>query len=153
MITRIDSRIKNASFLFFASVFMLGNSFASDLVVREAWIPQAPPNAAVHAAYISFQNTGDTPRYLISVSSEVFDTVHIHESKQSLSGVASMMMVHQIEIPKDGILEMMPGGLHVMLLNPKMPISKNATIPLKLGFQDGEVLEIQAIIKARHAGS
>lgn len=76
--------------------------------------------------------------------------VHIHKSEEK-DGVATMSMVEQIEIPADGMLAMKPGGLHIMLLGPKSTVNLGDEIKITLNFEDGTSVDINALVKKRHA--
>jgi len=123
-------------------------AFAGEITVAEAWVPAAPPTARTHAAYLTVHNGGETPRVLVGVSAEGYGMSHMHESKQT-DGVATMSMLHNIEIPADGFLTMRPGGLHVMLMAPPQPVAEGDTIALKLSFANGETLAVNAVVKNR----
>lgn len=127
-------------------------AFADNPLEAEAWIPTAPPMTMSHAAYVTLYNAGAEPRVLIGVSSEAYAMSHLHESKEA-SGMATMSMLHQIEIPAGGTLLMEPGGLHVMLMSPKQPTAEGDSVTLTLSFANGEILTVDAMVKARDYGS
>ena len=133
------------SALFFATC-----AHASDLKVMDPWVPFAPPAAKTHAAFVKIQNHGDTPKRLISASSESYKMVHVHQSEEK-DGVATMSMVEQIQIPAGGMLKMKPGGLHIMLMRPKNPVHLGDEIPVTLNFEDGTSVDFKALVKKRHA--
>lgn len=135
-----------------AALLLPSPAFASDLMVSGAWIPTAPPAAKTHAAYLSVHNHSDTPRVLVKVSAEGYGMSHLHESKET-DGVATMSMLHQIEIPAGGMLMMKPGGLHVMLMRSKTPITEGASVPLTLEFANGDTLTVDAEVKPREPTS
>lgn len=127
-------------------------AFADNPLEAEAWIPTAPPMAMSHAAYVTLHNTGAVPRVLTGVSSDAYAMSHLHESKEA-SGMATMSMLHQIEIPAGETLSMQPGGLHVMLMSPKSPVVEGDSVTLTLSFANGETLTVEAMVKARDYGS
>lgn len=123
-------------------------ALASDLMVKDAWVPTAPSVSKTHAAYVSLYNLGETPRTLVKVTAPTHKMTHLHESKET-DGVSTMSMIHQIEIPAGGMLIMKPGGLHVMLMSAKSKITEGAMVPLTLEFANGEILNIDAEVKPR----
>ncbi|MEP2979659.1 MAG: copper chaperone PCu(A)C [Lentilitoribacter sp.] len=131
--------------LFFATI-----AYASDLTVMEPWVPLAPPAAKAHAAFVMIHNHSDSPKTLISVGSDDYKMVHIHQSEEK-DGVATMSMVEQIKIPAGGMLAMKPGGLHIMLMGPKNPVNLGDEIPIILNFEDGTSVDLKALVKKRHA--
>ncbi len=128
------------------------SSMGGELMVIDAWSPQAPPAASTHAAYISLHNMGETPRVLVAVSSTHYAMAHIHQSKET-DGVSSMMMIDRIKIPVGAVLSMKPGGFHVMLMRPKSAMNIGDKLPLSLTFENGEILNIDVIVKDHNAAS
>lgn len=127
-------------------------ALAGDLMVSGAWVPTAPPSASTHAAYISLDNHGEVPRVLVKVRAEGYKMTHLHESKET-DGVATMSMLHQIEIPAGGKLAMKPGGLHVMLMGPSAPVLTGTLVLLTLEFANGYTLSVNAEVKPRDPSS
>lgn len=126
--------------------------FAEDLIVVEAWVPAAPPTAMAHAAYVTLQNRGAEPRVLVGVRADGYAMSHLHESRET-DGIATMTMLHQVEIPAGGMLLMKPGGLHVMLMGPDAPNPTGDFVSLTLTFTNGETQTIDAAVKLRDAES
>lgn len=125
---------------------------ASDIMIMDAWIPKAPSVAKSHAAYAMVHNHGTEAATLISVSAPDYMMTHIHESKVQ-DGVASMSMVHQIEIPAGGMLPMKHGGYHVMLMQPKTDVEVGDEIPLTFNFENGQSIKVMAVVKDAHKKS
>ncbi|MEP5153052.1 copper chaperone PCu(A)C [Planktotalea sp.] len=123
-------------------------AFADGLSVSEAWVPTAPPGAGAHAAYFTLHNDGAVPRILVGVAADGYAMSHMHESKEA-DGIATMAMIHQIEIPAGKTLTMAPGGLHVMLMRPDAPLASGDIVQLKLTFVNGETLVVSAEVKSR----
>jgi copper(I)-binding protein len=135
-----------------ASMLFPLTAFAESPLEAEAWIPTAPPMAMSHAAYVTLHNADTVPRILTGVSSETYAMSHLHESKEA-SGMATMSMLHQIEIPAGETLTMQPGGLHIMLMSPKSLVAEGDSVMLTLNFANGETLTVDAMVKARDYGS
>lgn len=127
-------------------------AFSDSLMVLDAWVPTAPPATMTHAAYVTLHNHGTSARVLTGVAAEGYRMSHLHQSGET-DGVATMTMLHQIEIPAGGMLSMKPGGLHVMLMHPKSPIADGSSVPLVLTFANGETLTVDAIVKPIDAES
>lgn len=135
-----------------AAMLLPMSAFGDSALTAEAWIPAAPPMSMSHAAYVTLQNADTVPRVLTTVSSEIYGMAHLHESKET-AGMATMAMLHQIEIPAGGTLTMEPGALHVMLMHPKTTVVAGDRVALTLTFANGEVVLVDAIVKAGGYGS
>ncbi|MBL8153515.1 MAG: copper chaperone PCu(A)C [Anaerolineae bacterium] len=101
----------------------------------------------VTGAYMLIENTGSTADRLISAASDVSDMVQIHETTVE-SGMARMQeIVGGLEIPTGGKVELMPGGLHIMIMNVNRTLSPGDTISLTLTFESGTVIIVAVPIK------
>ena len=66
-----------------------------------------------------------------------------------------MVQVDSIEVPANGETKLMPGGLHVMLMDINAPIKEGDKIEATLGFDNGEKItikdiEAKAVVKKDH---
>lgn len=124
---------------------------AGELAVRDAWIPVAPATSMTRAAYVTLENTGADSIGILSVSAEGFGMAHLHASKMQGDGVMSMTAVMQVDIAPGTVLDMKPGGLHIMLMHSKGPLVDGDTAALTLTLSDGSTLDIDAVVRARNA--
>lgn len=125
---------------------------AQDIKINNAYIPLAPPGVMTHAAYLKLENTGDQPRSLIGVSAEGYGMAHLHQSKEH-DGVATMSMVHQMDIAAGQTVTLKPGSFHIMLMHPQGKSVAGDMVPLTLLFANGEEILATATFKARDSGS
>lgn len=134
--------------------FSLGATMTSaeEMKISGAYVPVAPPGAMAHAAYLTLENTGDVIHSLIGVSATGYAMTHLHESKET-DGVAVMSMVHQLDIAPGQTVALKPGSLHIMLMRPSGKTAVGDKIPLTLSFANGAEISVEAIVKARDAGS
>jgi copper(I)-binding protein len=109
--------------------------------VRDAWVRETPPGAAVMAGYMLLQNSTSRPQVLVAASSSGFETVMIHRTiaKEGLTG---MEHVPQIELLPNASLLFAPGGYHLMLLNPKRVLHAGDRVDITLEFRGGLVLPV-----------
>lgn len=114
-----------------------------DLAVRDAWVRPTPPGAHMTAAYMAITNNGSTTAVLTGVSSPQFGEAEIHTTVMA-DGVARMRHQPRLEIPAGGTVEMAPGGLHVMLMQPLASAKAQGPVSLVLTFEDGRNLSVEA---------
>ena len=117
------------------------------LSAANAWIPLAPPNMKVHAGYLELTNSSSQPRYLVDVTSPIYESAELHVSRV-VNDIATMERLAQIELPPGKTVLFEPGGLHLMLMGPKSKQTDGEEIPLTLVFQNGEKLEASAKVTA-----
>jgi copper(I)-binding protein len=109
--------------------------------VRDAWVREAPPGAAMMAGYMVLQNNTSRPQVLLAASSSGFGTVMIHRTvvKEGLTG---MEHASQIELLPNARLLFAPGGYHLMLLNPKRTLHAGDHVDISLEFRGGLVIPV-----------
>ena len=79
--------------------------------------------------------TATEPLTLVGVSSPVAGTTEVHEMKMD-GDIMRMRALPALELPAGKTVELKPGGLHVMLLDLKAPLSPNSSVPLRLTFRN-----------------
>jgi copper(I)-binding protein len=139
--------MKTCFFHVFAILTLLaGISPASadpDLQISEPWIREAPPTARVLAGYLTLLNTGDSTITVTAISSPDFEGAEIHRTVIE-DGVARMLPVNQLEIPVSGQLTLEPGGLHLMLFDPRRPLAEGGSATLTIHRSNGSNLTTTA---------
>jgi len=125
--------------------FLLGlfpgvaGSTDSEIVVRDAWIREAPAISTVLAGYMTLQNQSDKSQSLTSVSATAFNKVMIHRTEQK-DGMAHMTHQEQITIPARGEVVFTPGGYHLMLMHPHRSLRAGDQVTINFTFADKSIL-------------
>jgi copper(I)-binding protein len=134
-------------------IFMFSSAFAADnIMVHNAWVRSAPPNAKVLAAYMEIMNKSDEPRALTAVSSSLFAKVQMHKTEMQ-GGMMKMIRQKQLDIPAGGSLTLEPGGYHLMLMNPKSVLQVGEQVDIELQFDNGRTVYIHAPVRAAKGDS
>jgi len=97
-------------------------------------------------AFMTIRNTTDSADRLIGASTDVADVVEIHETTIE-DDVMRMRPVDGVEIPAVGSVELKPGGLHIMLLDVQRDLEPGQTVTLKLDFESGRSLVVDAPVR------
>lgn len=103
---------------------------AGGLEVRDAWIREAPPTAAVLAGYAELANGGDAPLRVVGASSAGFRAVELHEIRMD-QGVMRMRALESVVVPARGSVRLAPGGDHLMLLDPARPLAAGDRVGIR----------------------
>lgn len=93
-------------------------ALAEPLQFRSTLIPEAPPGARSMAAYMTIVNNSDHERVIANVTSDEFAEVQIHRSVIE-DGVATMKPLDSLPVPAGDSVTLKPGGIHLMLIEPK----------------------------------
>jgi len=109
-------------------------SLAAGLTLSDARI-RAPLNGkTVTAGYVSIANGDAADDQLLSISSPTFDRVELHTSTKGADGMMQMDKLDALLVPANGTAIMAPGGLHIMLFDPKAPIKTGDSVEMTLTF-------------------
>lgn len=127
-------------------VFVLGGlSYAeSNIAVTDAWVREVPPASDVTAAYLKIENKGDEDDKLRGVSTDVAGAAEIHVTTVDDKGVAKMEMREELDVPAGEVVELEPGGAHIMLIGLKEPVSGKDKIELDLTFEKAGDVKVEA---------
>ncbi|AIL12381.1 hypothetical protein IM40_00755 [Candidatus Paracaedimonas acanthamoebae] len=116
--------------------------------VDGAWVRAT--KVANSAAYMKIVNNGSKSDRLISVQTEVCNTVELHTHLKE-GDVYKMRPIDFIDIPAGQTVDLKEGGLHIMLLNIFKPLKEKEKIKLTLTFEKtGQVSIIAEVRKNRH---
>ena len=127
-------------------VFTSGITQAHHLVVKNIWIPEAPPVTKVMAAFMLFQNRSDKDISITEISSPDFGRVEMHLSV-IVDGVAKMLPQKQLSVPANGQLVLQPGSYHLMLFNPKKTLKSGDSAAINITMSDGNRFSVRAKVK------
>lgn len=120
------------------------------VVVRDAWVREAPPGAPVLAAYFILVNPGSKADKLVAVHCADFNKIEIHAT-EIRNGIARMFALDTLLIPPHTVVKLAPGGHHLMLHHPRRPLAAGMNVKLELRFESGTRLTV--IAPVRRAGS
>jgi len=116
---------------------------AGDIIVLGGYA--YTPVGTEAAAYVSLHNTGRMEDTLLSLGSPLADTVTLHDSRQE-GGVVRMVQLDQLVMPPGLVVEMAPGGLHLMLSRLRVAMLAGKKLPLRLQFARAGMIEFDVPI-------
>lgn len=124
---------------------------AHHITINNARIHEGPPAQTILGGYMSINNQGADDEQIQSISSELFERIEIHKTIIQ-NGLAKMEMQKELTINKNAVLQLKPGGQHLMLINPLRRIKAGDSIILQFTLQDGSEFEaVFPVIKANSA--
>ncbi|GLS89709.1 hypothetical protein GCM10007916_07760 [Psychromonas marina] len=130
------------------SLILLNTNFANAAVfsIEDAHVRATPPHSQNSAAFMKIHNSSDISRKLITVSSDIAERVELHSHIMS-DGMMKMRQVEAIEVDANGTAILRPGSFHVMFLGLKSPLVEGENVRLRLYFDNGDEITIDAPIK------
>ncbi len=124
---------------------------AGQLTVEGVRARPAPLEGGNGAAFFTILNGTDKPVRLASAASDVAATVELHETINE-GGVMKMVPQPEgFEIPAGGIVELAPGGKHVMFIGLAQPLAEGDAFSVTLNFDDGQSMDVTVPVVAMTA--
>ena len=126
------------------------NAKVGSLQIESPYTRATVPGQKVAGGFMKIENKGAADQ-LLSASSPAAAEVQLHE--MSMEGqVMKMRQVKEIAVPAGGAVELKPGGLHLMFINIKTPLTAGETVPVKLKFAKAGEVEVKMPVNAMGAG-
>ena len=117
----------------------------AQVTVADPWVRGTVAQQRATGAFMKLTST-DGAR-LVEARSPVAGVVEIHEMTMD-NNVMRMRQVPMLELPAGKAVELKPGGYHVMLMDLKAPLAKDASVALTLVFKDAKGVESKVEVKA-----
>ena len=106
----------------------------ADIIVSNGWTREIAPGQSAAAVYLIIANKGEGSDRLLNVESALGEA-SLH-STSSAEGVARMRPLKDgVEIAPGSIVELRPGGTHIMLTGIQRRIAAGQSIELTLSFE------------------
>jgi hypothetical protein len=121
--------------LLFAMV-LTGGVQAQTVEVKNAWVRATVQGQKATGAFM--QITAPAASTLVSVSTPVAGVAEVHEMKMDGDVMRMRPLTKGLELPAGKAVQLQPGGYHLMLMELKLPLQKDTTIPLTLTLRDSK---------------
>jgi copper(I)-binding protein len=116
-----------------------GALFAQTVEVKDTWARATVPGQKATGAFMKLTSKAGTK--LVSASSPVAGVTEVHEMKMEGDVMKMRAVAGGLDLPAGKAVELKPGGYHVMLMDLKVALPKDTTIPLTLVFKDAKGVE------------
>jgi copper(I)-binding protein len=120
------------------------------LEIEDAFTRATAPGQQVAGGFLKIENKGAADQ-LISASSPAAGEVQLHEMTME-GNVMKMRQVKDIAVPANGVVQLKPGGYHLMFLNLKGPFVADQAVPVKLKFAKAGEVEVKMPVKVMGQG-
>ncbi len=128
------------------SLLLFAGACLAELEIGDGWIKHLPATVPVRAGYLTLSNTGSSTLTIVGVSSDSFASVEIHRSVQA-DGMMRMQRVERLSIAPGETVQLAPGGLHLMLMQPRAPTEPGQTRRIEIEFADGSRQNLQLTVR------
>lgn len=110
--------------------------------VEKARARATQPGQKVGAVYLNL--TAPSAQTLVAVRSSAAELSQIHEMQHS-QGVHHMREIERLPLPAGKTVSLAPGGLHIMLLELKQPLTVGSQVALELEFEAQGKKRVQSL--------
>lgn len=111
-----------------------------------AYTRSTVPGQKVAGGFMKISAQGSVDQ-LIGGSSSIAEEVQLHTMSME-DNVMKMRQVNVIDIPANGVVELKPGGLHIMFIGLKSPLTAGSTVTVKLKFAKAGDVELKLPVQA-----
>ena len=116
------------------------NGKSNALTIENGWV-RAANTGMMSAAYFTIHNGLNAADTLTQIRSSISKNLQIHESFKEDDGMMGMREIQIIPIERKSTLELIPSGIHVMIIHPVHDIADGDSVDFILDFSVmGEVL-------------
>ncbi len=118
----------------------------AELDIRDPWIKNLPPSVPVRAGYMTIHNPQAKAVSIVSLRSDAFASIEIHQTIEQ-DGMMRMEQVPSLKIEANSSVQLAPGGLHLMMMNPSEPTQPGDLLEIVIVLDDGseQRVEMQVI--------
>jgi copper(I)-binding protein len=116
-----------------------GALLAQTVEVMDTWARATVPGQKATGAFMKL--TAKDGAKLVGASSPVAGVTEVHEMKMDGDVMKMRTVAGGLDLPAGKAVELKPGGYHVMLMDLKVALPKDTTIPLTLVFKDAKGVE------------
>jgi len=132
-------------FAFAASVFMTSQVAAQTIEVTNSWVRATVQGQKATGAFMTV--TAKDNAKLVAASTPVAGITEIHEMKMDKDVMKMSALPNGLDLPAGKAVDLKPGGFHIMLMDLKMPLTKDFAVPLTLTFQDATGKKTQQLVQ------
>jgi len=100
------------------------------------------------SAYFTLRNPRDEAMTVVGVHCPLFRCAELHETLV-VDGTFRMRRVRELVVPARGEVALVPGGLHVMLMEPVDGATPGSRCPMTIEFADGGSVSFELVLDTR----
>jgi copper(I)-binding protein len=121
------------------------------LEITTPWTRATAPTARTGGGFMTITNKGTTADRLVSARSTVSEKVEIHEMQMDGSVMRMRELAKGLDIPPGATVMLKPGSYHIMFMELKAPLAKDAKVPVTLVFEKAGSIDVQLNVQAMGA--
>jgi copper(I)-binding protein len=131
-----------------AALLLTSTAWAAAIQARDGWARPTVAGQPVGGAYLQLKNTGKGADRLLGASTFAAERVELH-SMQMSGDVMRMRQVEAIDVPAGATVDLVPGGLHLMLMGLRAPLRAGERVLLVLRFEKAGDVKTELVVGNR----
>jgi copper(I)-binding protein len=122
------------------------------LVIRDAWVRASTATRTSSSAYLTIDNGTPTGTALVKIALDGVGDAQVHTMVEQ-QGQATMRPLAAVPVAAHAVVELAPGGTHVMLMDIARPLQAGTTVAMTLTFDNGWTRTVRATVRPLSAVS
>lgn len=119
--------------------------WAQTVDVKDAWVRATVPGQKATGAFMTL--SAKEGGKLVGVFTPVAPVAEVHEMKMEGDVMKMRAVVGGLELPAGTAVALRPGGYHIMLMDLKVALPKDSTMPMTLVFKNAKGVESKTELK------
>ena len=120
---------------------------AGDLHIGHPWARPTVAGQKSGGAFLKVENRGTAPDKLLSARADIAESTEVHTMTMD-GNVMRMRELPELPIAAGQTVELRPGGLHLMFLGLKAPLTVGQSVPVTLKFERAGEVTVQVKVEA-----
>jgi periplasmic copper chaperone A len=122
------------------------------IAIGDAWVRESTAARTSSSGYVRIVNRTDRPMALVRVSVAGVAGAQLH-AMVDRQGRTEMRPLSRLTIPANALVDLAPGGTHIMLTDIARPLTVGRTVEMRLTFDDGGTRTVRAVVRPLSAMS
>lgn len=122
------------------------------LEIRDAWAAASPGGVDVAAGYLTIANGTSADDRLVAASSPRAASVEVHEMTMDNDIMRMRAVEGGLPLPAGGVVELAPGGLHLMFMGVTEPFVEGENIAVTLTFEHAGLIDVTLPVRRNASG-
>lgn len=114
--------------------------------IRDGWVRLPPMAMPMMAGFGRIENQCAAPITIVGVSSPAFADTSLHETRV-VAGVSRMRALPELRVAPDSVATLKPGGMHLMLMQPRAPLKAGSKVVVEFALEDGGTLRGEFVVR------
>jgi copper(I)-binding protein len=133
------------TFVIATSILVTSFAAAQSVTISNPWARATVQGQKATGAFMTV--TSKENAKLVAASTPVAGITEIHEMKMDKDVMKMSALPNGLDLPAGKAVDLKPGGFHIMLMDLKMPLTKDIAVPLTLTFQDATGKKTQQVVQ------